>query len=260
MNKIKVVELKKFYLCKLCLIVFGALLAVQSAWANDDLLEHRIEFPAGNGPFPTVVLLHTSGGFYDVTDNIGRYLKMGYAVAAPDYFSAFDLSSSNRFKAFKERRKDIEKAIAKFVKYVSKNPKVDTSRLYSIGFSAGGFYSAYLACERLVKAGVAHYGVWTFPGQRNDKFSNFGAKKYPTQYFDKKCAPFYAFHGDKDTTQRPKYVQKAFDYIGNTKNDFRVHWYEGAGHKYDVLAITPDSFGADALRRTDEFLKSIKTH
>ena len=31
MNTIKEVELKKFYLCKLCLIVFGALLAVQSA-------------------------------------------------------------------------------------------------------------------------------------------------------------------------------------------------------------------------------------
>jgi len=148
--------------------------------ADDKLMDHALKFPDGNGPFPTVVLLHTAGGFKDVTDNIQRYLNMGYAVAAPDYFEPFGLDNSNRFKAFKERRKDIEKAIAKFVKYVSQNPKVDTSRLYSIGFSAGGFYSAYLACERLVRAGVAHYGVWTFPGQRNDKFSNFGAKKYPT--------------------------------------------------------------------------------
>ena len=68
MNTIKEVELKKFYICKLCLIVFGALLAVQSGFAKDNLLEHRIEFPAGDGPFPTVVLLHTAGGFYDVTD------------------------------------------------------------------------------------------------------------------------------------------------------------------------------------------------
>lgn len=236
----------------LCAVVFP-----QSILAKDKLMDHALKFPGGDGPFPTVVLLHTSGGFKDVTDNIQRYLNMGYAVAAPDYFEPFGLDNSNRFDAFKKRRKDIEKLLKQFVAHVEKHPKVDSSRLFTVGFSAGGFFSAYLACEQLVKAGVAHYGVWNFPGQRNDKFSNFGTKKYPTQYFDKKCAPFYAFHGDKDITQRPKYVQKAFDYIGNTKNDFRVHWYEGAGHKYDVLAVTLYSFGADALRRTDEFLKSI---
>jgi dienelactone hydrolase len=235
-----------------CAVIFP-----QSILARDKLMDHALKFPDGDGPFPTVLLLHTAGGFKDVTDNIQRYLNMGYAVAAPDYFEPFGLDNSNRFDAFKKRRKDIEKLLKQFVAYVEKQPKVDTRRLFAVGFSAGGFFSAYLACEQLVKAGVAHYGVWNFPGQRNDKFSNFGAKKYPTQYFDKKCAPFYAFHGDKDITQRPKYVQKAFDYIGNTKNDFRVHWYEGAGHKYDVLAITPDSFGADALRRTDEFLRSL---
>ena len=86
------------------------------------------------------MLLHTAGGFYDVTDNIRRYLKMGvYAVAAPNTF------------------------------------------------------------------------------------------------------------------------KKAFDYIGDTKNDFKVHWYKGAGHGHDILAVTPDSFGADALRRTDKFLRSFTT-
>ena len=31
--------MKKFYLCKLCLIVFGALLAVQSAVASQGLID-----------------------------------------------------------------------------------------------------------------------------------------------------------------------------------------------------------------------------
>jgi dienelactone hydrolase len=245
------------YRASLLTVLFYSAMVPQSTLAKDKLMDHALKFPAGDGPFPTVVLLHTAGGFKDVTDNIQRYLNMGYAVAAPDYFEPFGLDNSNRFDAFKKHRKDIEKLLKQFIAHVEKQPKVDSSRLFTVGFSAGGFFSAYLACEQLVKAGVAHYGVWNFPGQRNDKFSNFGTKKYPTQYFDKKCAPFYAFHGDKDITQRPKYVQKAFDYIGNTKNDFRVYWYEGAGHKYDVLAVTPDSFGADALRRTDKFLKSI---
>jgi len=247
------------------LVAFScAVMSVQAAnfnqpkAADSKLMDHALKFPDGDGSFPTVILLHTAGGFKDVTDNIQRYLNMGYAVAAPDYFEPFGLDNSNRFDAFTKRRTDIETTIREFVGYVAKQPKVDPSKLFAVGFSAGGFFAAYLACEQLVKAGVAHYGVWNFPGQRNKTFSNFGPKKYPAQYFDKKCAPFYAFHGDRDITQRPKAVTKAFDYIKKTKNDFRVHWYEGAGHKYDVLAITPDSFGADALRRTDEFLKSIK--
>jgi len=58
--------MNKFYLCKLCLIVFGALLAVQSVSA--DPIYHEVSYPKGDGPFPAVVLLHTSGGFKTVKD------------------------------------------------------------------------------------------------------------------------------------------------------------------------------------------------
>ena len=137
----------------LFVVLSCAVMSVQAAnfnqlkAADDKLMDHALKFPDGNGPFPTVVLLHTAGGFKDVTDNIQRYLNMGYAVAAPDYFEPFGLDNSNRFDAFKKRRKDIEKLLKHFVAYVAKQPKVDSSRLFAVGFSAGGVFFC-LSCMR----------------------------------------------------------------------------------------------------------------
>src|SRR6056300_1224399 len=146
-----------------------------------DVLEHRLEFPDGEGPFPTVILLHTSGGYESTFDHIQRYKDLGYGVAHPNYYSTFGIDKENRFTGFKEKRKDIEKALVEFVNFIKTNPKVDSDNLFTVGFSAGGFYSAFLACKDLVSAGSAHYGVWSFPGSRN-KFTNFGPKQYPAQY------------------------------------------------------------------------------
>ena len=76
--------MKKFYLCKLSVIVFGALLVVQSVIAEP--IYHELSYPKGDGPFHAVVLLHTSGGFKTVKGQIRKYTSAGYAVYAPDFF------------------------------------------------------------------------------------------------------------------------------------------------------------------------------
>jgi dienelactone hydrolase len=234
------------------------ILIVLSGEARADLLEHRLEFPDGEGPFPTVILLHTSGGYESTFDHIQRYKDLGYGVAHPNYYSTFGIDKENRFTGFKEKRKDIEKALVEFVNFIKTNPKVDSDNLFTVGFSAGGFYSAFLACKDLVSAGSAHYGVWSFPGSRN-KFTNFGPKQYPAQYFDKDCSPFLALHGDNDRIQKMRYVDLAFKYIKKTSNDFRVHMYENVGHRWDrwSLYTDPSSPGSDSLKRTHEFFQNF---
>lgn len=226
--------------------------------ARADVLEHRLEFPDGDGPFPTVILLHTSGGYESTFDHILRYKALGYGVAHPNFYSAFGIHKENRFTGFKEKRKDIEKALIEFVKFIETNPKVDGDNLFTVGFSAGGFYSVFLACEKYVSAGSAHYGVWSFPGSRN-KFSNFGPKQYPAQYFDKDCSRFLALHGEDDRIQPMQYVSLAFKYIQKTNNDFRIHRYDKIGHRWDrwSLYTDPQSPGSDSLRRTDEFFREF---
>ena len=86
--------MKRFYFCKLCLIVFGALLAVQSVIGEP--IYHEVSYPKGEGPFPAVVLLHTSGGFKTVIRQIRKYTSAGYAVYAPDFFERHGITKSNR--------------------------------------------------------------------------------------------------------------------------------------------------------------------
>ncbi|MEK9770162.1 MAG: dienelactone hydrolase family protein, partial [Betaproteobacteria bacterium] len=90
--------MKKLYLCKLCLIVFGAVLAVQSFSAEP--IYHEVFYPKSNGPVPAVVLLHTSGGFKTVKGQIRKYTSAGYAVYVPDFFKRHGITKSNRFETW----------------------------------------------------------------------------------------------------------------------------------------------------------------
>ena len=49
---------------------------------------HEKHYPKGDGPFPAVIALHTSGGFKTVKHLIQRYVDNGFVVYAPDFFYA----------------------------------------------------------------------------------------------------------------------------------------------------------------------------
>jgi dienelactone hydrolase len=240
------------------IVILAVLIVSRLSVASPEIAEYTLKFPDGKGPFPTILLLHHSGGYSRTLDQVDRYVNLGYAVAMPDYFSPFGLRSKNRFEAFKERRLEIQSALLKFTELLVKQEKVDPENIYSVGLSAGGFYSAFLACEQRVKAGIAHYGVWKLPGIKNT-YSNFGAKKYPAQYFTEKCSPFLALHGTKDETQPIEYARQAFEYISKNNSNFRVHLYEGADHAWDKgdVIFDPKSVASDSLRRTHSYIQSF---
>jgi dienelactone hydrolase len=235
---------------RLVIAICCALLTVHNVKA-EEVLEHELKYPEGQGPFPVMILLHGSGGHLKLGDRIPKYLELGYAVAVPDYFTRFGISRDNRFSAFKERRPDIEAALLRFAKYVKQQENVDSSRTYSTGFSAGGFYAAFLACQKAVAAGVAHYGVWAYPGYKDLK------KKYPAQYFDNECNPFLALHGEKDKIQKIKNAKRAFDYIKKTKNPFEFYVYPKGGHRWEKPDQGTEYIAEDALKRTHEFVQSV---
>ena len=74
---------------------------------------------------------------------------------------------------------------------------IDSSNIFAVGFSNGGYWAAFLAATGVVNAGISHYGVWDFPG------NYYG---YPAKYFRDSSNPVLALIGKDDKTQRYEHV------------------------------------------------------
>jgi dienelactone hydrolase len=72
-------------------------------------LFHEKRYPKGDGPFPAVMLLHSSGGFYTVLGQLKPYTQRGYVAYAPDFFTRHKITKASRFDTWTDYRKDIEK-------------------------------------------------------------------------------------------------------------------------------------------------------
>ena len=102
--------------------------------ANAEPIYHEINYPEGNGPFPVVIALHTSGGFKTVKRQISKYTNAGYAVYAPDFCRRHGISSSNRFETWTTYRKAIEAELLELIGAIKKDPKADAKNIFAVGF------------------------------------------------------------------------------------------------------------------------------
>jgi dienelactone hydrolase len=80
---------------------------------------HEKYYPSGNGPFPVVIALHTSGGYKTVRKSVNGFLAAGYAVYTPDFFHRHGISSKNRFETWTKYREKIEKELIEIVRLVN---------------------------------------------------------------------------------------------------------------------------------------------
>lgn len=207
---------------------------------------HEKYFPSGDGPFPTIVLLHTSGGYKTVKKNVDDYLARGYAIYTPDYYKKHGITKRTRQNGFYEDRESIDKDLVELIAAIKKDPKVDPNNLFAIGYSAGSFPAAFLASSNLVSAASAHYGVWGADfGKRSDE-PNF----YPETYFGKTASPFLAIHAKDDGTQRFDIAESKWAII--RKNGFSIHTvvFEIGGHPFKDRVIIDRSVDI-----TDKFFR-----
>ena len=77
------------------------------------------------GPFPAVIILHTSGGWGSVDQVIPRFVDEGYAVYSPDFFTTFGITPQTRIDTFHKFREPIEKGLTGIVEAMKQDPKVD---------------------------------------------------------------------------------------------------------------------------------------
>lgn len=217
---------------------------------------HEKHYPAGDGPFPAVIALHTSGGFKTVKHLIQRYVDDGFVVYAPDFFTRHDLGPKNRMETFSTYRSVIEGELDEIVEIAKSDPKVQKQNVFAVGFSNGGFWATYLAGKKSVRAAVSHYGVW------KAKFGKLDWKQqpYPAAYVTASSNPILALHGQDDETQKMKHVKDVWKRIKKTGATFKTHVYKGAGHAWDRKGhkkyVYNEAVDKDSHKRTVEFFKS----
>lgn len=105
-------------------------------------LPHRVLRPAGNGPFPTVVMLHGRYGNEDVMWVFGRTLPKNWLVVSPrahlaeqDGFS-WVLQKEGNWPTMAEFG-EAAGVIARFVQALPDLYQADPARIYLMGFSQG---------------------------------------------------------------------------------------------------------------------------
>ena len=222
-----------------------------SLTANAEPIFHEKYYPSGNGPFPAVIALHTSGGYKTVRKSIKGYLKAGYAVYTPNFFKQHGLSHKNRFETWTKYRLAIEKELIEIVEVVKSDGKIDSKNVFSVGYSNGGYWASFLAARKHVNAGASHYGVWSWPRTHNG---------YPADYFSNDSNPVLALHGNKETVQKLKWVKPQINKSAKKSSNFKYHIFQGAGHSWDCKPCKKDGYDAvvtkNALEMTLNFFRA----
>ena len=223
--------------------------------AFSDPIYHEKKYPSGNGPFPAVILLHSSGGFKSnqMLNYLGDdYIENGFAIYAPDFFKRHGITTETRKKTWTSFRKPIEKELSEIVELVKKDKKIDSKNVFAVGFSNGGYWATYLAGTKQVNAASSHYGVWTFKG---------GLNGYPVKYVKKDCSPLLVLHPIKDQIQKIEYVKSHIEKAKKTCAKVKVHYYNNGGHawesqKYQGGVGYNKDVWKDAVNKTIIFFKN----
>lgn len=175
-------------------IVVAVVLALSAgAFAGEQVVEiaapaHEIPavltVPEGDGPFPSVLLIH---GFASEKDEVGGfYVRLAEALAERGYASLrFDFPGSGDSEASFQLN-DIPFQIAdaqRAFDYMAALDVVDESRLGVVGFSLGGIVGSALAGE---EERVQALALWSTPGDTAGRFLD----RYDAYYGEAKEAGY----------------------------------------------------------------------
>jgi dienelactone hydrolase len=125
---------------------FAEDLAIPSEYQGQQIqVAARFDKPAGVGPFPVVIMLHTCSGAY-AANSLPAWSQLlqsqGYAILRPDSFTArgvSDVCADNRVTA-KDRAQDVLAAAYT----LAARPDVKADRIAVVGMSHGGGGAVYV--------------------------------------------------------------------------------------------------------------------
>ena len=196
--------------------------------------------PAGDGPFPAVVVAHHRAGLDVATTKFVQDLAgLGYAAAAPDLHhrrpDGEDTRESLRNLDDLQILADLEAAVARFLELGN----VDMDRIAIAGHCMGGRVS-FLGAASLpaFKACVVHYG--------GNMFRTWGKGEAPP--FDRldglRC-PVLGFFGADDENPSPADVERIDSRLAALGVEREFHTFDGCGHAFQNFT-NPEGYRARA--------------
>jgi carboxymethylenebutenolidase len=217
-------------------------------------MESTLYVPKGPGPYPTVLVMHTSGGISEADRGYCANLaREGYICQAPAFLRAHGINSPElRRKAFTSEARPIMEDFREIVEEMQAMPQARKGAACVVGFSNGGYFAALIASGGRVKAAVSYYG--TFTGANTDKNLDKMRERWKAG-----SSPFLILAGEGDTTIGADTPRRLETIIKGVGAPYELKMYPGAGHDFDRSGTTgPNNAAAaaDAWQRTLAFLRA----
>ncbi|MCX6895546.1 MAG: alpha/beta hydrolase [Verrucomicrobia bacterium] len=223
---------------------------------------------------PCFVAIHGGGWVGGTVESFypfaAHFAKLGYVGVSVEYrLIAKGRGESNGNTVF-DCVKDGRSAI-RYLRQHAAELGIDPQRIAVSGGSAGGHVAASTAlCEGIDEAGddlktssVPNALVLCFPvidtsteGYGNAKCGEKWQELSPLHRVKPGLPPTIVFHGTADTVCPFKGAQAFDEAMHKAGNRCELVVHEGGKHGYLMPTPGPQSF-ADAMRRTEEFLKSL---
>jgi carboxymethylenebutenolidase len=218
-------------------------------------LQAELIRPDGPGPYPAILVLHTSGGLQSYDTAFAQSLaQQGYVALVPAFMAAYGITPRSRFDSFTSDAEPIYQDLVAALETLSQNDKVKGSKLGAVGFSNGGYFAAWLAATHKVDAAIGYYGAYS--GAGTDKsLSRF------RPLFTKTSAPLLILHGGSDGTVPVQVAQNLAAIATAAQAPVELQIYQSADHRFDREPGSPAAEAAakDAWTRTlDFFAKNLK--
>ena len=210
--------------------------------------------PAGDGPFPAVVLMHTCGGLkgapnVHMKQHAQELLEAGHVVLVIDSYGprGFD-NCAARAPSGSGGIADAYAALA----LLAAKPFVDGARIYQAGYSWGAFISALLAspqsarlagAERRFTATVANYGSCAFKG-----------KQFVLQDIDR---PLLMLMGGRDEEAPAAPCFPLLDDLKAAGKPVQWHVYPDATHVWDKSGLASKGYVFNATVAKDATARMV---
>jgi carboxymethylenebutenolidase len=214
--------------------------------------------PAGNGPFPVVLVVHEIFGVHEyIRDVCRRLAKQGYLAVAPDLYArqgdATKLADVNDIVTKVVAKVPDTQVMADLDATVTwaKSSKGDSARLGITGFCWGGRITwLYCAHSPQVKAGAAWYG--RLVGQSTEL-----QPKYPVEVAAALKVPVLGLYGGDDQSIPLESIERMRSILKAAGNPSDIVVYPGAAHGFhaDYRPSYKKDAAEDGWRRLLEWFR-----
>jgi carboxymethylenebutenolidase len=197
--------------------------------------------PAGEGPFPAVIMLHEFWGLQEeIVEKADALAAEGYVVVAPDMYRGQTTGWLPRaiYLALTVPESQVLDDLAPVLAWLQAQPAVDAARVVVMGFCYGGGKALQFSLRTSNLAGT---GVF------------YGALESDPAILRQLPGPVLGIFGREDQAPSPEQVAQFRDGLEAAGIDHEIKIYEGVGHAF-VSSMAVIEEGGAAGEAWDQLL------